>query len=162
MKSMNLLLIAAAASFATAQFATAASTTRSDIKDYNYVCMHITKPEALVFKTSAPQKIWKTAIAKNGDIKKEKAMQLGQIQINAQNLKDNSQVATFRANVAAGYQIKGLFEKDTDGELPLTVVSSYLPDGISATVKDHYNCELQQDKAVRLGSAKAAGATNEN
>jgi hypothetical protein len=162
MKTINFLIVATIATFSAAQLATASSTTRSYIKDYNYICMHVTKPEALVFKTSVPQKIWKTAIRKTGEIKKEKAIQLGQIQINAQNLKDKSQVATFKADVAAGYQIKGLFEKDTDGELPLTVVSEFLADGINSTIKDHYNCELRQDKSIRLGSAKSAGVTNEN
>ncbi|MBC7421639.1 MAG: hypothetical protein H7328_13000 [Bdellovibrio sp.] len=161
MKSINLYVLSAVVSFTVAQVATAASTTRSDIKDFNYVCMHITKPEALVFKTTSPQKIWRTSINANGEIKKDRAMQLGQIQINAQNLKDKSKVATFKADMAVGYQIKGLFEQDTDGELPLTVVSSYLPDGITGSIKDHYNCELQQEKTTHLGSA-ATVKSNEN
>ncbi len=158
MKTVNLYILSAVVSFAVVQFANAASTSRSDIKDYNYVCMHISKPEALVFKTTSPQKIWKTSIAANGEIKKDLAMQLGKIQISAQNLKDKNNVATFKADMAVGYQIKGLFEKDTDGELPLTVVSNYLPDGITNSVKDHYNCELQQ-KNLRLG---ALTTTEEN
>lgn len=159
MKKAHLYILSTLVSFAFAQTASAASTTRSDIKDYNYVCMHISKPEALVFKTTSPQKIWKTAIDSKGDIKIAHAMQLGRIQINAQNLKDKTSVATFKADLAVGYQIKGLFEKDTDGELPLTVVADYTPDGTTSSIKDHYNCELTQ-KAVRVGSIKTTNEAN--
>lgn len=147
MKSIQLVLLATLSLVVTNAFA--ASTTRSNIKDYNYVCMHITKPEALVFKTTSPQKIWKTSINKDGQIKKDKAIQLGQIIINAQNSKNK--ITTFKADLGVGYQIKGLMENDTDGELPLTVTSSYLPDGNLSSAKDHYNCELQ--KSARIGSA---------
>lgn len=146
MKSLNLVLSLALSLAASSSFA--ASTTRSNIKDYNYVCMHITKPEALVFKTSSPQRIWKTSINKDGQIKKEQAIQLGQIIINAQNSKNK--MAAFKADLGIGYQIKGSIETDIDGELPLTVTSSYLPDGAPSSAKDHYNCELQ--KSTRIGS----------
>lgn len=149
MKSFNLVLSLALSLAAINTFA--ASTTRSNIKDYNYVCMHITKPEALVFKTSSPQRIWKTSINKDGQIKKDQAVQLGQIIINAQNVNSKNKIATFKADLGVGYQIKGLFESDIDGDLPLTVVSSYLPDGAPSSAKDHYNCELQ--KSTRIGSA---------
>ena len=134
------------------QFADAA-TAGSEIKDFNYVCMHVTKPEALVFKTSAPQKIWRTTIDRTGQITKGKAFELSQPVINAQAINRTGELASFQAKLAKNYQIKGYFAKDTDGELPLTVVSTYLPDGSTSQLKDRYNCEAETtEKVIQLGA----------
>jgi len=124
----------------------------SEIKDYDYVCYHVAKQEALVFKTSAPQKIWRTNLNKEGQIKTSKAFQLNQVSMNSENINKDGQVASFKGSLAKDYEIKGLFEKESDGELPLTVVSSYLPDGTTSQIKDHYNCEAQKENLkIQLG-----------
>ncbi len=137
----------------TALQAFAATAAVSQIKDYNYVCTHITKPEALVFKTSSPQKIWRTTLNEKGQIKTGKAFQLSDIKINAEAINKEGQVASFKARLAKNYELKGLFAKDTDGDLPLTVVSSYIPDGKLSQIKDRYNCSIEKSDIVfKLGS----------
>ena len=134
------------------QFAEAAPIL-SEIKNYNYVCMHITKPDALVFKTSTPQKIWRTTIDRSGQITKGKAFELSQPLINAEAINRVGELASFKAQLTKNYQIKGFFAKDTDGELPLTVVSTYLPDGNTSQIKDRYNCEAESsEKVLQLGA----------
>lgn len=134
------------------QFADAAPIL-SEIKNYNYICMHITKPDALVFKTSAPQKIWRTTIDRSGQITKGKAFELSQALINAEPINRAGELASFKAQLAKNYQIKGYFAKNTDGELPLIVVSTYLPDGSTSQIKDRYNCEAESsEKALQLGA----------
>ncbi len=129
--------------------------TFSDAKDYDYVCYNVTKPEALIFKTSAPQKIWKTSLNKEGQLKLKKAFQLNQIYVNSENINKLGQVASFKASLAKNYEIKGLFEKESHDELPLTVVSSYLPDGTTSQIKDHYNCEAQKNEvSLKIGTVQ--------
>jgi len=57
----------------------AAKTEAKKIEDPNYICIHTNKPEALVFKTTSPQKIWKTSVLKTGEIKKEKASEFKKV-----------------------------------------------------------------------------------
>ena len=129
------------------------TTSLSEIQNYNYVCIHVSKPEALVFKTTSPQKIWRTTLTRDGEIKKGKAFQLSQIQINGESIEKEGELASFRAHLAKDYEIKGFFSKDTDEDLPLTVVSTYIPDGGTSQIKDHYNCESQlNNRSLKLGS----------
>ncbi len=125
----------------------------SEIKDYNYVCMHASKPDALIFKTTTPQKIWRTTIDRNGQITKGKAFELSKIDINAESINRAGELASFKGQLTKNYEIRGFFAKDSDGELPLTVISTYLPDGKSSQIKDNYNCELETtNKQIQLGS----------
>ena len=135
--------------------ANAAINTKSQIKDYNYVCTHTTKPEALVFKTTTPQKIWRTGLNEKGEIKKNKAFELTKIKINTASLKNEGDVASFKANLAKDYELKGVFVKETDGEIPLTTISSYIPDGKQSQIKDKYNCTTEQKETkLILGLAE--------
>ena len=124
----------------------------SEIRDHNYICMHVTKPEALVFKTSIPQKIWRTTIDRTGQITKGKAFELSHIAINGEAIEKVGQLASMKGQLAKNYEIKGYFAKDTDGDLPLTVVSTYLPGGTTSQIKDKYNCEAElPNKIIQLG-----------
>ncbi len=125
----------------------------SDIKDHNYVCTHITKQEALVFKTTTPQKIWRTGLTEKGEIKIKSAFELSEIKINTEAINKEGQVASFNALLTKNYEIKGLFAKDTDGDLPLTVITSYKPDGKQSQIRDSYNCSMEKaDITLKLGA----------
>ena len=127
----------------------------SDIKNYDYICTHITKAEVLVFKTSFPQKIWRTGLNEKGSIKIKKAFQLSQVKMNYVSLKEEGQVASFKAQLAKDYEIKGLFIKETDGEIPLTVISSYKLDPNLTPIKDRYNCSTNHAEIpIFLGSVE--------
>ena len=119
-------------------FAMASSTTVSDIKGADLVCINLTKSEALVFKTSAPQKIWRTIQDREGRVKNFQALQLGQAEI-AGNLAAR-RLDSFKASITEGYQLTGAFDLQSAGEFALSVTSSYLPDGNRGNVTDHYNC----------------------
>lgn len=129
--------------------------TFSDIKDYNYVCMNINKPTALVFKTSTPQKIWRTTLTTDGQIKTKNAFELSHINLNSEySSLSTEKISSFKAQLEKNYEIKGLFEKDFDGDLPLTVVSTFTPEGKESQIIDHYNCETKTPfKQLQLGSA---------
>ena len=137
---LNLLVILCALSFTiTNNVALASSTTVSDIKDANIVCINLAKSEALVFKTTNPQKIWKTAQNREGKIKKNNALQLGQFEIYGN--KTNESLHAFKAKITEGYQLIGTFESQSaDGEFSLSVLSTYLPDGNKSNITDYYNC----------------------
>ena len=118
----------------------------SDIKDHNYVCTHIKKEEALVFKTTAPQKIWRTGLNEKGEIKTKNAFELSEIKINSDAINKEGQVASFKAKLTKNYEIKGLFAKGTDQDLPLTVITNYTPDGKQSQITDRYNCSLEKSE----------------
>lgn len=126
------------------------------IEDPNYICIHTTKPEALVFKTTSPQKIWKTSVLKSGEIKKEKASEFKKVQVNSASINIEGKVASFKAELTKNYEIKGLFEKQSDEDIRLTVVSNYIPDKNQSQRKDNYNCQLEKSDAppILLGSAE--------
>ncbi len=138
MKYFLFFTFLAVAFFGSLKFAYAEGTTVSDIKKANIVCFHITKSEALVFKTTAPQRIWKTAQDREGKVKVGNALQLGIAKITL--AEDDRTIHSFRAYVTEGYRMNGLFESGADGELALTVKSNYLPDGDRSNVTDQYNC----------------------
>lgn len=141
MKTILLTLSAFAMMF-TQTIANAKATTVSHIKSPNLVCFHISKPEALVFKTSAPQKIWKTLQDKEGKIKTLNALQLGisKMDVAGDLVGDLAEGNSFKAQLLPGYQLSGAFENQTDGEVALSVTSTYLPDGNKSNITDQYNC----------------------
>ncbi len=120
------------------QFAYAEGTTVSDIKKADVVCFHISKSEALVFKTATPQRIWKTAQDREGHVKISNALQLGIAKVNL--AEDGTSIHSFRAYITEGYRLNGTFENGADGEFALSVTSIYLPDGDKSNVTDQYNC----------------------
>lgn len=159
---MNLIKSLTAATFTTLISAYAAAATPSSasftspIQDPNYVCVHTEKPEALVFKTTSPQKVWRTPITKSGKFKKGKAFEFQKLQINAAAINIEGKVASFKAELAKNYEVKGLFEKQTDEDIRLTVVSNYTIDKGASQRKDNYNCQLEKSDAppILLGSAE--------
>lgn len=159
---MNLVKSLTAAVFtvflSTASFATAKpiKSVSSPIQEPNYICTHAQKPEALVFKTTAPQKAWKTQVLKTGEIKKGKAFELQKLQINAPAINIEGKIASFKAELTKNYEIKGLFQKQTDEDIRLVVISRYTPDGNLSQRIDSYNCMLEKSDApaVLLGSAE--------
>lgn len=132
------------------------------IRDPNYVCTHAQRPEALVFKTTLPQKAWKTQVLKTGEIKKGKAFELQKLQINASAINIEGKVASFKAELTKNYEIKGLFQKHADEDIRLVVISKYTPEGNANQRIDSYNCLLEKSDAppVLLGSATESSTTN--
>lgn len=123
----------------------------SEIKNYNYVCIHIKKAEALVFKTTAPSKAWRTIVKADGKIKEGKAFELQNLKINSAAIKIEGKVASFKANLAKDYEIKGLFQKQTDEDIKLTVITSFTVE--NNLKRDTYNCIQEKSDAppVLLG-----------
>lgn len=119
-------------------FAMAAPSTVSDIKGADIVCINLTKSEALVFKTSKPQKIWRTSQDREGHVKNSQALQLGLVEIASS--VEGKKIAYFRASITEGYQLAGSFDLQTAAEFSLSVTSTYLPDGNRGNVTDYYNC----------------------
>lgn len=117
----------------------AAKTTVSNIKEENVVCFNVSKPDALVFKTTAPVKIWKAGQDKEGKLKVKNALELGESSIGQD--ADLNRLDGFKAEVTKGYEISGVFDQLSDGDIPLTVTSKYLPDSSKSNVVDHYNCQ---------------------
>lgn len=132
------------------------ATASTQIQDPNYVCVHTQKPEALVFKTSTPQKIWKTSLLKSGEIKRAKAFELKKPQINAASINIEGKVSSFKAELTKDYEVKGLFEKQTDEDIRLVVISNYAPQKKATQRKDSYNCHLEKSDTppILLGSIK--------
>ena len=110
----------------------------SDIKDAELACVNITKSEALIFKTTEPQKIWRTSQDREGRIRSKKALELGKVEIAGK--LSARRLDYFRAHVTEGYQLVGVFDLESVGPFSLTVTSTYLPDGKPSIVTDHYNC----------------------
>lgn len=130
-----------------------ADAAQSEIKNHNYICIHTKKPEALVFKTSSPQKIWRTTLTSEGKIKTQKAYEFKVTHINSEKINKDNEVASFKANIAKDYELKGLFTKKGEGDLPLVVISTYTPDKDQTKRTDNYNCEAEQvDERFKLGS----------
>lgn len=116
----------------------AAKTTVSTIKDEDVICFNVSKPDALVFKTTSPQKVWKAQQDREGKLKIKNALQLGAAELN----QDSSNgLKNFKAKMTENYQISGSFDSQVDGDSPLTVTSTYLPEGNKSAVTDHYNCQ---------------------
>ena len=138
MKSILLSAFSAIALLVSQNFANATVSTVSDIKNPNFVCFHISKSEALVFKTTNPQRIWKTLQDREGKIKTYKALQLGLSEMDLTS--DFKAIDTFKANVTKDYQLLGSFEAQPDGEIALSVTLNYLPDGSRSNITDQYNC----------------------
>lgn len=143
MKSMLVSAFSAFALLFSQNFANAGDTTVSDIKNPNLICFHVSKSEALVFKTSAPQRVWKTLQDREGKIKTYKALQLGLAKIDVD--ADLKEYNSFKANVTEGYQLSGLFENQTDGEVALAVTSTFLPNSEKSNITDNYNCSRAQN-----------------
>lgn len=116
----------------------AAKTTVSTIKDENVICFNVAKSDALVFKTTAPQKVWKAQQDREGKLKVKNALQLGQTELKQDSKND---LKNFKAEMTEGYQLSGSFDGQVDGDFPLTVTSTYLPEGNKSKVIDHYNCQ---------------------
>lgn len=129
--------------------------TTQKITNFNYVCVHTQSSDTLVFKTTVPQKIWRTTLKQNGKIKLEAASELQNIQLNAATINIEGKAASFKGELTKNYEIKGLFQKQIDEEIPLTVVTTYTPD--KTQKKDNYNCQLEKSDAppVLLGSAES-------
>lgn len=138
MKYFLFFTFLAVAFFGSLKFAYAEGTIVTDIKNANIVCFHISKSEALVFKTSQPQKVWKTLQDSEGKVKTKNALQLGLSKMNL--LSDLRSIESFNAYITEGYRLNGTFESGSDGELALSVTSTYLPDGDKSNVTDQYNC----------------------
>ncbi len=138
MKYFLFFTFLAVAFFGSLKFAYAEGTIVTDIKNANIVCFHISKSEALVFKTSQPQKVWKTLQDSEGKVKTKNALQLGLSKMNL--LSDLRSIESFNAYITEGYRLNGTFESSSDGELALSVTSTYLPDGDKSNVTDQYNC----------------------
>ena len=138
MKYFIFFTFLAVAFFGSLKFAYAKGTFASDIKNANIVCFHISKSEALVFKTSKPQKIWKTLQDSEGKVKTKNALQLGLSNMNL--ISDSKSIDSFNAYITEGYRLNGTFESSSDGDLALSVTSTYLPDGDKSVATDQYNC----------------------
>ncbi len=110
----------------------------SDIKNAELTCVNLTKPEALVFKTTSPQKIWRTSQDREGRIKIAKALELGKIEIAGK--LSARQLDYFKANVTESHQLVGVFDLESVGAFSLSVTSTFLPNGHRSLVTDHYNC----------------------
>ena len=134
MKYFIFFTFLAVAFFGSLNFAYAEGTTVSNIKNANIVCFHISKSEALVFKISQPQKIWKTLQDSEGKVKTKNALQLGLSNMNL--ISDSKSIDS----ITEGYRLNGKFESGSDGELALSVTSTYLPDGDKSVATDQYNC----------------------
>ena len=143
MKSILVFAFSAFTVMFSQNFANAGDTTVSDIKNQNLICFHVSKSEALVFKTTSPQKIWKTLQDREGKIKTYKALQLGLAKIDAD--ADLKEYNSFKANVTEGYQLSGSFENQTDSEVALTVTSTFLPNSEKSNITDNYNCSRVQN-----------------
>lgn len=125
----------------------------SEIKNYDYVCLHTQKPEALVFKISEPQQIWRTTLNKHGQIKTKNAFYLDNVKINPEPLNTTGQVSSFKALLTKNYEIKGLFKKDLENEIPLTVISTYTPESAKNKLIETYNCQTRlESSTIQLGS----------
>lgn len=137
-----------------AKAATKIDSPKSEITDYNYVCTHTHQPDALVFKTSVPQKAWRTILQKNGEIKKGTAFELKKFTVNAAAINIEGKAASFKAELAKNYEIKGLFQKQTDNDIHLTVITNYTIDKNQR--KETYNClqEKSDTKPILLGSTE--------
>ena len=138
MKYFIFFTFLAVAFFGSLKFAYAKGTFASDIKNANIVCFHISKSEALVFKISKTQKIWKTLQNSDGTAKTINALQLGLSKMNLTS--DLKSIDSFNAYLTEGYQLNGTFESSSDGELALSVTSTYQPDGDKSIATDQYNC----------------------
>ena len=143
---MKSILVSAFSAFAllfSQNFANAGDTTVSDIKNPNLICFHVSKSEALVFKTTTPQRVWRTLQDREGKIKTYKALQLGLAKIDIDS--ELKEFNSFKANVTEGYQLTGSFENQTDGEVALSVSSTYLPGSDKSNITDNYNCSRAQN-----------------
>ncbi len=129
-----------------------ANAKRTEITNYNYVCVHIKKPEALVFKTTKPSKAWRTIVKSDGKIKEGKAFELQNLKINSPAINVEGKAASFKANLAKDYEIKGLFQKQSDEDIKLTVITSFTLE--NNLKRDTYNCIQEKSDAppVLLGS----------
>lgn len=149
---MNLLKVVSIAVLTSWLSLNQAKATTSEMKDYNYICIHIKKPEALVFKTSFPNKAWRTIVKSDGTIKEGKAFELSNLKLNGAAINIDGRVASFKANLAKDYEIKGLFQKQTDQDIKLSVITSFTIE--NNLKRDTYNCLQEKSDAppILLGS----------
>jgi len=76
--------------------------------------------------------------------------------MNSASINIEGRVASFKAELTKNYEVKGLFEKQGEDDIRLTVVSNYIPDKNQSQRKDSYNCQLEKSDAppILLGSAE--------
>jgi hypothetical protein len=110
--------------------------TVSNITGENIICFNTAKSDALVFKTSDTQKIWKATHDKEGKLKVKNALQLGKTQLIFST--DGNYLKDFKADLTENYHLSGSFEAETDGDFSLKVTKT---EGDKGESFDYYNCQ---------------------